>query len=99
MKTVLQAIGSSSGVVIQVSACGERGLSRDLTATISEIGYLLLPSCDTTKIKLQRHKSSKQPNSQKMLFWAVKLSDFLLLFKDISINFTFDLLYRIFSCN
>ena len=35
-----------------------------LAATISEIGYLLLPNRDMAEIPLKRHKSSKQLTSQ-----------------------------------
>ena len=38
-----------------------RGSIPGLTATISEIGYLLLPSRDMAEISLKRRKSSKQP--------------------------------------
>ena len=57
-------IGSSGGVVVKLLACGAegRGSIPGLAATISEIGYLLLPSRDMAERSLKRRKSSKQPN-------------------------------------
>ena len=40
---------------------------RGSIATISEIGYLLLPSRDMAEILLKRRKSSKQPTNQRIL--------------------------------
>ena len=40
------------------------GLIPGLTATISDIGYLLLPSHDTGDIPLKRRKFSIQPTNQ-----------------------------------
>ena len=42
--------------MVKLLACGARGLGFyvGLAATISEIGYLLLPSCDMAEIPLER---------------------------------------------
>ena len=58
--------GSSGGVVVKLLACraSGRGSISGLATTVSEIGYLLLPSCDMAEILLKWHKSSKQPPSQ-----------------------------------
>ena len=40
---------------------------RGSIATISEIGYLLLPSRDMAEIPLKRRKSSKQSTNQRVL--------------------------------
>ena len=47
--------------VIKLLVCGVSGWGSipSLAATISEIGYLLLPSRDMAEISLKRHKSSK----------------------------------------
>ena len=52
--------GSSGGVVVKLLACRARGPGFDsyLAATISEISYLLLPSCDMAEILLKPCKSS-----------------------------------------
>ena len=57
---------SSGGVVVKLLVCGARGPGSipGLVATISELGYLLLPSCDMTERSLMRRKSSKQPTNQ-----------------------------------
>ena len=49
---------SSGGVMVKLLVCGA------LAATISEIGYLLLPSRDIAERSLKRHKSSNQPTNQ-----------------------------------
>ena len=50
-----RALGSSGGVVVKLLACRTRDLDSipGLTATISEIGYLLLPSRDMAEILLK----------------------------------------------
>ena len=57
---------SSGGVVLKLLAheAWDLRLGLGLVATISEIGYLLLPSPNTIEIhvSLKHHKSSKQPN-------------------------------------
>ena len=50
---------STGGVVVKLLACGARGP----VATISEIGYILLPSRDMAERSLKRRKSSKQPTN------------------------------------
>ena len=51
-----------------------------LAATISEIGYLLLPCCDMAERSLKQHKSSKQPTSQPcdlfLVFYFQSSTDF-----------------------
>ena len=56
-------VRSSGGVVVKLLACGaeDQGSIPGLAATISEIGYLLLPSRDMAEKSLKRRKSSKQP--------------------------------------
>ena len=58
--------GSSGGVVVKLLACGAegRGSIPGLAATISEIGYLLLPCRDMAERSLKRRKIFKttQPN-------------------------------------
>ena len=58
---------SSDGVVVKLLACGAegRGSIPRLAATISEIGYLLLPSRDMAERSLKRRKSSKNQPNQK----------------------------------
>ena len=53
-------IRSSGGIVVKLLACGvsDRGSIPGLAASISEIGYLLLPSRDMAEISLKRRKSS-----------------------------------------
>ena len=48
--------GSSGGVVVNLLACGARspGFDSQSPIMISEIGYLLLPSCDMAEIWLKR---------------------------------------------
>ena len=41
-----------------------RGSIHSLAATISKVGYLLLPSHDIAEISLKRRKSSKQQTNQ-----------------------------------
>ena len=49
--------------MVKLLACGARGLVwiPGLAATISRIGYLLLPSHDMAEIVLKQRKSSLQP--------------------------------------
>ena len=49
--------GRSGGVVVKLLACGERdkGSIPGLVATISEIGYLLLPRRNVAERSLKRH--------------------------------------------
>ena len=52
---------SSGGVVVKLLAyrAGGRGSIPGLASTISEIGYLLLPSRNMAERSLKRHESSK----------------------------------------
>ena len=54
--------------MVKLLACGARGpgfqLIPGLVATISEIGYLLLPSRDMAERSLKWRKFSKQPTNQ-----------------------------------
>ena len=54
--------GSSDGVVVKLFACVARGQSSNpgLATTISEIGYLLLPS-HMTEMLLKWHQSQPNP--------------------------------------
>ena len=63
-------IRSSGGVVVKLLACGARGPGSisGLAATISEIGYLLLPRRDMAERSLKRRKSSKQPTTTRQLY-------------------------------
>ena len=51
--------------MVKLLACRARGPGFDSMscATISEIGYLLLPCRDMAERSLKRHKSSNQPSS------------------------------------
>ena len=55
--------------MVKLLACGTSGPGSipGLTATISEIGYLLLPSRDMAERSLKQRKSSKQPTN--ILLW------------------------------
>ena len=53
---------------VQIAEQEVRGSIPGLAATISEIGYLLLPSPDMAEILLKRHKSSKQPTNKFVYF-------------------------------
>ena len=57
---------SSGGVMAKLLACGARGPGFDsgFATTISENGYLLLPSRDMAERSLKRRKSSNQPTNQ-----------------------------------
>ena len=60
--------------LVEQEVCGS---NPGLAATISEIGYLLLPSRDMAQRSLKRRKKSKQPtNQQKLLnrFWRNLIS-------------------------
>ena len=72
---------SSGGVVVQLLACGAsgQGLILSLTTMITEIGNLLLPSCDITKISLKWRKSSKQPTTMNLNKTCIKSQQNLLL--------------------
>ena len=62
-------IGAAVVVVVKLLACEARGPGfpsshrPGLVVTISEIGYLLLPSLDMAERSLKRRKSSKQPTN------------------------------------
>ena len=58
----MRRMGSSGGVVVKLLAYGARvpGFDSPSRRTISEIGYLLLPSRDMAERSLKRWKSSKQ---------------------------------------
>ena len=56
-----ELLRSNGGVVVKLIACKARGSNLHLTTRSSEIGYLLLPSCNMTEIMLKQRKSSKQP--------------------------------------
>ena len=45
------------------------GSSPGLAATISDIGYLLLPNRNMAEISLKRRKSSKQPTNQTRILY------------------------------
>ena len=75
-------VGSIGGVVVKLLACGARGpgLVSGLAATISEIGYLLLPSCDIAERSLKRllkilktttNQSQRELGSPLMTSWKV----------------------------
>ena len=63
---------SRGGVVVKLLACRAKGPGFDslLSNTFSEIGYLLLPSCDMAEILLKLGKSSKQPTIFDKEFWS-----------------------------
>ena len=65
MKLILVRCVFGAGVV-KLLTFGARGpgFIPGLAATISEIGYLLLPSRDMAERSLKRRKSSKQPNTK-----------------------------------
>ena len=52
-----RGVESSGVAVVKLLACGARGpgFNSSLAATILEIGYLLLPSCDMAEILLKQH--------------------------------------------
>ena len=53
----------------------DRGLNPGLTATISGIGYLLLPSGDMAEIPLKQCKSSIKPTNQHLTIKAGDIGD------------------------
>ena len=64
-----RTVRSSGGIVVKLLACGARcpGFDSGLVATISEIGYLLLPCLEMAERSLKRRKSSKRPT---IVMWA-----------------------------
>ena len=62
--------------MVKLLACraGGPGSIPGLDATISEIGYLLLPSRDMAEISLNRRKSSKQPITNQSYRSKVKVA-------------------------
>ena len=71
---------SSGGVVVKLLACDaeDRSSIPGPAATISEIGYILLPNRDMTERSRKRRKSSNQPTNQSYILkfyqWCVVLS-------------------------
>ena len=63
--------GSSGGVVVKLLAWGARGPGFDSPPrrSVSQIGYLPLPSRDMAEISLKRRKSLIQPTNQPTNLW------------------------------